>query len=300
MSKDLKIEPEFAAMLPPLSQAELDQLEMNIMADGCREPVVIWKGHGIILEGHNRYRLCKRNGLDFQVVEQPLAGREEARNWILEQQLGRRNLTALQRGALRAEEAEAISFDDQTKLPEAEPDAPAKRRAGRPKEAGSVRAVATKQGVSTQTVHSDRKLKKALDAMPPEERAAVKTDGRHTKKGIIAAAEPDEPPFEPDTPEVTDDEGTPVTDSDLIEVFKEADRFGAARQLTSTLRRDVKTIGGLPSGRELDVQAVDLMLRNVSEALRFACPHIVTPEHVADKRRWLSLAQARALHKDSD
>lgn len=59
MQIKLKIDKEFKTLIPPLSPTEYEQLEANIIADGCREPIVIWNGY--IIDGHNRYEICKKN-----------------------------------------------------------------------------------------------------------------------------------------------------------------------------------------------------------------------------------------------
>ena len=41
---ELQIDPEFPALCPPLTRDEEEQLEANILADGCREPLVVWAG----------------------------------------------------------------------------------------------------------------------------------------------------------------------------------------------------------------------------------------------------------------
>ena len=61
------IDPEFKALIPPLVPEELAQLEANILADGCRDPLVTWRG--ILIDGHNRFEICSRHGLEFQTVE---------------------------------------------------------------------------------------------------------------------------------------------------------------------------------------------------------------------------------------
>lgn len=38
------IDPEFKTLIPPLAPEELEQLEANILADGCRDPLVTWRG----------------------------------------------------------------------------------------------------------------------------------------------------------------------------------------------------------------------------------------------------------------
>jgi ParB-like chromosome segregation protein Spo0J len=93
----IRIDPEFQSLIPPLALEELSQLAANILADGCREPLVIWKGHDIILDGHNRYRIVQEHGLPFSTVDVDLPDRESVKIWIIKNQFGRRNLTNFQR-----------------------------------------------------------------------------------------------------------------------------------------------------------------------------------------------------------
>jgi N6-adenosine-specific RNA methylase IME4 len=87
----LKIDPEFAALIPPLAPEEREQLERNILADGCRDPLTVWDG--VIVDGHNRYEICTRHGLPFDVAEKQFESPAHARIWMRENQKGRRNLT---------------------------------------------------------------------------------------------------------------------------------------------------------------------------------------------------------------
>ena len=59
-----QIDPEFQALLPPLAADEFAKLEVNIIRDGCREPIVLWQGN--IVDGHNRFDICTRNKLGYQ------------------------------------------------------------------------------------------------------------------------------------------------------------------------------------------------------------------------------------------
>ena len=38
----IQIESEFKALIPPLSKEEYQQLEANILAEGCRDALVVW------------------------------------------------------------------------------------------------------------------------------------------------------------------------------------------------------------------------------------------------------------------
>jgi N6-adenosine-specific RNA methylase IME4 len=81
-----------------LREEEREQLEANLVANGCRDPLVIW--HGILIDGHNRHEICERRGIKYRTVEVALATREHVLLWIDENQLGRRNLTDDQRAAI--------------------------------------------------------------------------------------------------------------------------------------------------------------------------------------------------------
>lgn len=88
---ELKVDPEFKAAIQPLAQEELAQLEANIKANGCRDPLVIWDG--VIIDGHHRYEICTRLDIPFQTVPVDFPDKEAALDWMDANQLGRRNLT---------------------------------------------------------------------------------------------------------------------------------------------------------------------------------------------------------------
>lgn len=95
---ELKINPTFQTLIPPLTDEEYEQLKQNIVADGCREPIVVWDG--TIIDGHNRYRICTETGIEFQTVDKQLEDEDDAVKWIILNQFGRRNLTLFQRAEL--------------------------------------------------------------------------------------------------------------------------------------------------------------------------------------------------------
>lgn len=90
---NITIKPEFQKLIPPLHPSELEQLEANIIRDGCRDPLVVWSGRGILLDGHNRHAICERHNIEFRTVEIELEDESSATNWIILNQLGRRNLS---------------------------------------------------------------------------------------------------------------------------------------------------------------------------------------------------------------
>ncbi|MDJ0574211.1 MAG: hypothetical protein QNJ65_03470 [Xenococcaceae cyanobacterium MO_234.B1] len=89
----LIIDPEFKSLIPPLNPDERLQLEENLKREGCRDPLVIWKGHNILLDGHNRYDLCSIHNIPYNTVEIELEDPKAVNDWIIYNQLGRRNLS---------------------------------------------------------------------------------------------------------------------------------------------------------------------------------------------------------------
>lgn len=92
------IDSEFQSLIPPLSEDEYRLLEKSILAEGVREPLITW--NGTIIDGHNRYAICDEHGIKFKTVEREFASRDAAKIWIIENQFGRRNLSAYDRSVL--------------------------------------------------------------------------------------------------------------------------------------------------------------------------------------------------------
>ncbi len=103
---NLSVNPEFRDLIPPLSAEELAQLETNIRADGCRDPLVTW--NGTLLDGHNRYAICQKHGIEFRTQAIQLQDEDAAKVWIIRNQFGRRNITLASRCELAEKLAEAL------------------------------------------------------------------------------------------------------------------------------------------------------------------------------------------------
>src|SRR5262245_54177550 len=72
-----QIDPEFEKLFPPLAPEELGTLEAQLIRDGgCRDPLVVWKGKNILIDGHNRLAICKKHGLKYTIAEREFLGRE--------------------------------------------------------------------------------------------------------------------------------------------------------------------------------------------------------------------------------
>jgi N6-adenosine-specific RNA methylase IME4 len=103
----IQINKAFQALIPPLSAEERAQLEANLVADGCRDPLVVWLNGapalecGTLLDGHNRYEICTRLGIHYEIVEaEGIETEDDALLWIVRNQLGRRNISDYTRAEL--------------------------------------------------------------------------------------------------------------------------------------------------------------------------------------------------------
>jgi hypothetical protein len=79
---------------------EFQGLKENIVNNGydILYPIVIW--NNIIIDGHNRYSICKEFNIQFSVSEKNFNNRFEVMNWIINNQLNRRSMTNEQRSYL--------------------------------------------------------------------------------------------------------------------------------------------------------------------------------------------------------
>ena len=89
----LKIDPAFRDFLPKIGDEEYRLLEEDIVAQGrCINPITINGSSRVIYDGHNRYKICKKHGIPFEVITKSFTSKAEAFLWIAEHQTGRRNM----------------------------------------------------------------------------------------------------------------------------------------------------------------------------------------------------------------
>lgn len=90
----MTIDEELKNLLPPLTDEEFRQLEENCIKEGIREAILVWdRGDDlVIVDGHNRYQIARKHGLKWSHKVMPFKDKDEAKLWIMTNQLGRRNL----------------------------------------------------------------------------------------------------------------------------------------------------------------------------------------------------------------
>jgi hypothetical protein len=88
---NLVIDNEFKSLVRPLTEVEFSSLEESLLVEGCRDAIVTWGD--VIVDGHNRYAICSRHGIEFNTFPLEFPSRAAAKVWILKNALSRRNLT---------------------------------------------------------------------------------------------------------------------------------------------------------------------------------------------------------------
>lgn len=182
------IDAEFAALCPPLTREEYAELEASLLADGCRDALVVWREEGLLLDGHNRKRICDEYGLAYRTTEVSLPDRDSAVAWMLRNQLGRRNLhpdaASLMRGRLynmqkTAGHGTKSAYQNDTQLETAE-------------------RLSAELGVSAPTIKRDGAFAEAVDALRPvlpDIDSRVMTGDIPSRQAVIEAAkEPETAP----------------------------------------------------------------------------------------------------------
>ncbi len=185
--QDFIIDKEIQELLPPLSKEEMESLEANILgANGIHvDRLVLLKINGeknlILGDGHHRHEICQRHGIPFETRTKAFPSREAAIQWIIDNQLGRRNLTDERRAYYRGKEYL------NTKMPVG--------KHGKGEETSplgdTAESLGDKHGVSDTTIKSDATFAKAVDQLSgPEKESVLSGDSGESKKSITEGKKP--------------------------------------------------------------------------------------------------------------
>ena len=105
---DIVVNEELKAYIDPLTTEEHEALERSILAEGCRDALVLWGD--VLVDGHNRYAICQKHGLPFQTVQNTrFQSMEDVYLWMIDQHLGRRSVSDFQRGVLALRKREIVA-----------------------------------------------------------------------------------------------------------------------------------------------------------------------------------------------
>jgi DNA N-6-adenine-methyltransferase (Dam) len=180
-----QIHPDLASLIPPLTPEESAQLEANLLAEGCLDPLILWQEEQILLDGHNRLAICERHGLPYRTQEVSLPDLDAAKTWLIRHQVGRRNLAPHQlayfRGSLylrqkqQGHRTDLTSAQSEQKLPD------------------TATALGRQFGVSAATIRRDGTYAQAVDALtqavgPPAREALLGREWHLTREEVERTA----------------------------------------------------------------------------------------------------------------
>lgn len=106
--QNIVVNEELKAYIEPLTPDEHEALERSLLAEGCRDALVLWGD--VLVDGHNRYGICVKHGIPFRTVQHPhFRSVEDVHLWMIDQHLGRRSVSDYQRGVLALRKREIVA-----------------------------------------------------------------------------------------------------------------------------------------------------------------------------------------------
>ena len=218
------------AYVDPLTENEYAALERSLLAEGCRDALVLW--NDVLIDGHNRYAICRKHNIDFKTIQNSsFESLDDVMLWMIDNHLARRSVSDFQRGVLALRKKEIVAA--RSPAPAAADDAA--QGESTPKPAMSTREdVAKAARLSSNQISQIEKIQKAatpelveavragtisinaaatVASLPQDEQVAAVAGGkkllRQAAKEIREQRAATRTPREPKTPHVSQD--TPET-----------------------------------------------------------------------------------------
>jgi hypothetical protein len=115
IKKNIIILDELKDLIPPLLESEFLALKDNLQKHGCKDPLKIWQTTNpvinregdsdqaiyVLIDGHNRFQLCNELQIPFNIQIDNFESLKEVRDFMIDFQLSRRNITPQQASYLR-------------------------------------------------------------------------------------------------------------------------------------------------------------------------------------------------------
>ncbi|MGI4848282.1 MAG: hypothetical protein ACRYGK_09120 [Janthinobacterium lividum] len=96
------------AYIDPLTEDEHQALERSLLAEGCRDALVLWGE--VLVDGHNRYGICRKHGITFATIQNPsFKSMDDVFLWMIDNHLGRRSVSDFQRGVLALRKKDIVT-----------------------------------------------------------------------------------------------------------------------------------------------------------------------------------------------
>lgn len=260
VKNSITVLPELQALIPQLQASEFEQLEANIRKDGCREALLIWQTTqgitdgtddasplNVLIDGHNRYSICTKNSIDFKVALREFPTLQAVRDFMIDNQLGRRNLTPEQMSYLRGlkyrNERQATGRPIQNDVSVNQDDQETKV-------AQRTRDKLAKQfNVSPRTILRDRDYSEGIDRLTPELKQEVLKGSQKVPKEVVReigrqAVSPDASPLSlAGIDAITSGQTTSETDSAAPRMSEVSNLVKQIAQLANKLNPDKPDFG---------------------------------------------------------
>ncbi|MCC3262166.1 hypothetical protein LLE87_28775, partial [Paenibacillus polymyxa] len=102
-----RVDEGLRAYIDPLTEDEHAALERSLLAEGCRDALVLWGD--LLVDGHNRYAICVKHAIPFKTIQHPhFKSIEDVHLWMIENHLGQRSVSDFQRGVLALRKKEIL------------------------------------------------------------------------------------------------------------------------------------------------------------------------------------------------
>ncbi|WP_075259820.1 hypothetical protein [Herbaspirillum camelliae] len=145
---NIVINEELKQYIDPLTPNEYAALERSLLAEGCRDALVLWGE--VLIDGHNRYEICSKYDLPFKTIQNDsFQSLEDVLLWMIDNQLGRRSVSDFQRGMLALRKRDIIAARTKAEA------TPAKTSAGDDSPAGDETAPADAAQAHDDPWHAD-------------------------------------------------------------------------------------------------------------------------------------------------
>ena len=112
LKMNITVNDDLLAYIDPLTPDEHAALERSILAEGCRDALVLWGD--VLVDGHNRYGICSKHKIPFNTVQNAaFQTLDDVHLWVIDQHLGRRSVSDFQRGVLALRKKDILAGREQ-------------------------------------------------------------------------------------------------------------------------------------------------------------------------------------------
>ena len=241
----ITIDKEFQTLLAPLTAEEYAGLEQDILDKGCLDTLKVWQGQGILIDGHNRYSICMRHGVLFDVQELEFDDREDVIEWMIRHQLSRRNQTPEQISYYRG-----MLYEQKKKTHGGTGANQYEQSANYLHSAKTADVIAQEYGVTGTTIRNDAAYARAINTIAVEAGEEVKQqilsgELPMTKKDVVKLAKMPEEKRQAIT-------GKIATGATMADAIREEKRAEIVAKLEDVDNRKIKELAG-----QFDVIVID-------------------------------------------